>query len=102
MGSGVNCDHWRTECTKCGRRYHICYGTSQCESCRKAHFRTDPKTGERVFVFYRDTRHPRESRIDKLDAACNDLRYRGFIGRDLADIEPELRRLRPDLFHASA
>lgn len=92
---GQNCDHWRTECTKCGRRYHICDSTSQCESCRTEYYR-DGK-----FLFYRDTRHPGETRIDKLSAACVDLRYLGRVGDDLAGVKDELFRLRPDLLEAA-
>lgn len=89
------CDHWRTNCTKCGRRYHLCYGTSQCEECRTAEYRGGK------FVFYRDTRHDKETRMEKLSAACADLMYLGAVGDDLADVKDEVFRLRPDLLEAA-
>lgn len=92
-----NCGHWYRDCTKCGRRYHLCDGTSQCERCRTKHYRTDPATGKPQFVFFRNSRHSGETWMDKLSAAGADVRYRGFIGADLADVEDEFYRLRPDL-----
>ena len=89
------CDHWRTNCTKCGRRYHICYGTTQCERCRTEFYH------EGKFLFYRDSRHPAESRHDKLSAAYADFQYRGFVGEDLADVKDELFRRRPDLLEVA-
>lgn len=93
----LNCDHWYAACTKCGRRYHLCSGTTQCEKCRIEHYRFDRATGKRTLVFYRNTRHEGENRMQKLGAAANDVRYRGFVGKDLSDVEDELYRIRPDL-----
>lgn len=95
IGRDGGCDHWRTECTKCGRRYHLCNGTSQCESCRTSFYR------EGKFLFYRDSRHPEETRMEKLGAALADFQYRGVVGEDLADVKDELFRLRPDLLETA-